>query len=204
MSCCIIIAGVPASGKTTFADSLSKTLGLPMISKDRLKELMYESVGFSCRAEKVKLSTAATNIMYYYAETMMGAGLPFILENNFENVVKPRLQHLLETYAYHPVTVRFGGDIRVIYERYVMRERSPQRHGGHKTNAAWPPQPGTLSAPMTMDEFVAGVTERGIIDFSVGGEEILVDATDFARVSYEDIIQQVRHWLSIYGPPPPV
>lgn len=193
---CILIAGLPASGKTTFAEHLGAETGLPVISKDRIKELLYDTVGFSGHGEKVTLSTAATRLLYYYAESLMRAGQSFILENNFENVTKPGLQKLLAAYKYRPLTVRFGGDIRVIYERYARRDADPARHAGHKGND-YPQRTGEgiLAAPMTMEEFVSGVEARGIRDFSVGGEEIYVDTTHFEQVRYEEIIRQVRLML---------
>lgn len=193
MRYCVLVAGVPASGKTTFALHAAKALNLPMVSKDTLKEILYDNVGFATHDEKIKLSIAATQLLMYYAESMMKAEKTFILENNFENVTKPGLQNLMETYRYHPVTVRFGGEVRVIYQRYLQRDLMPDRHGGHKTNDAWPQQePGVLNAPPGMEAFISEVSARGIADFSVGGEEIYVDATDFSRVSYEGITEEVR------------
>lgn len=194
MSCCVLIAGLPASGKTTFAAHLAAQLQLPMVSKDRIKEIMYDTIGFRSKDEKVTLSIAATQLLYYYAESMMRTGMSFILENNFENVQKPGLLRLLEEYRYRTVTIRFGGDVRVIYERYLKRDSSPERHGGHKTSDAWPRrhQENLLAAPPTMEEFVAEVSTRGIAEFSVGGEELFVDATDFDRLSYVEITKQVQ------------
>lgn len=193
---CILITGLPASGKTTFAEHLGAETGLPVISKDRVKELLYDTIGFSCHAEKVTLSTAATRLLYYYAESLMRVGRSFILENNFENLNKPGLQKQLAAYEYQPLTVRFGGDIRVIYERYARRDGDPARHAGHKGNV-FPPRAGEgiLNAPMTMEEFVSGVEARGIRDFSVGGEEMYVDTTHFEQVRYGEIIRQIRLML---------
>lgn len=194
MERCILVTGLPASGKTTFACHLGGATGLPVISKDRIKELMYDNIGFHSHAEKVALSVAGTQLLYYFAESLMKAGQGFILENNFENVTKPDLQRLLAQYSYRPLTIRFGGDIRVIYERYARRDADSARHGGHKTDHTYPEKAGNslFSAPMSMDEFVTGVEQRGIQDFSVGGEEIYVDTTSFESVRYEEIVGQVR------------
>lgn len=194
MSCCILIAGMPASGKTTFAAHLAEKLSLPMISKDRIKELMYDTVGFHSRTEKITLSIASTQMLYYFAESLMQTGASFVLENNFENVQRQDLQALVNRYSYRPVTVRFGGDVQVIYERYLQRNTQQERHGGHKTNDVWPLPEGEafFSSPMTMDEFVSGVAMRGIAEFSLDGAEIYVDATDFSRLSYEDVVERVR------------
>ncbi len=198
MKRCILIAGLPASGKTTFAERLGAELAVPVLSKDRLKEILYDTTGFSTHEGKVALSTAATRLLYYYAESLMRAGLSFILENNFENVTKPQLQNLLLTYTYHPLTVRFGGDIRVIYERYIQRDAAPGRHMGHRSSSAYPAPPGErlLAAPMTIDEFISGVESRGIRDFSVGGDEIYVDTTYFEQVQYGEIIEKIQLMLN--------
>ena len=44
---CILIAGLPAAGKTTISESLSQSLNLPVLSKDKIKELLYDTVGFT-------------------------------------------------------------------------------------------------------------------------------------------------------------
>ncbi len=68
---CIIITGIPASGKSVMAEFLSEKLDLPVFSKDKIKELLYDDVGFRSREEKVRLGIAAMNIMYHAAEQLM-------------------------------------------------------------------------------------------------------------------------------------
>ena len=65
---CILVTGIPAAGKSTMAKYLAEHLSMPMISKDRIKELLFETVGFRSREEKVKLGIASMNIMYDMAE----------------------------------------------------------------------------------------------------------------------------------------
>lgn len=55
---CILLAGMPASGKSTVARYLSEQMKLPMISKDSLKEVLFDTIGFHSRAEKNKLGVA--------------------------------------------------------------------------------------------------------------------------------------------------
>ncbi len=52
---CILVTGIPASGKNTMAEVLSARLKLPVISKDTMKELLFDNVGFRSRREKVNL-----------------------------------------------------------------------------------------------------------------------------------------------------
>lgn len=41
---CILVTGMPAAGKSTMAEVLSERLKLPVISKDTIKELLFDNV----------------------------------------------------------------------------------------------------------------------------------------------------------------
>ena len=97
---CILVAGMPASGKSTIAVRISESLGIPMLSKDSIKEVLFDDLGFHSRAEKVQLGTAAMHILYYAAAQLMKVGKPFILENNFEDLPFPGLWH-----RWKPITI---------------------------------------------------------------------------------------------------
>ena len=73
MKTCICIAGMPASGKTTAALRLSGKLGIAMLSKDEIKEKLFDRIGFQSRQEKVQLGLAAMEILYYAAERCLAA-----------------------------------------------------------------------------------------------------------------------------------
>ncbi|XCP84095.1 AAA family ATPase [Roseburia hominis] len=135
---CILVTGIPAAGKSTMAEVLAEYLGLPVISKDKIKELLYDTIGFRSREEKVMLGIAGMNIMYYMAEQLMKRGQSFILENNFENVSKEGLVAILEKYSYKAITVTLTGDYEKIYQRFLKRNDSPDRHRGHIVNDCYP------------------------------------------------------------------
>ena len=139
---CILVAGMPASGKSTIAVRISESLGIPMLSKDSIKEVLFDDLGFHSRAEKVQLGTAAMHILYYAAAQLMKVGKPFILENNFEDASIPGIMALLETHHYTAVTVRLTGDPEVIYRRFAARDLSDTRHRGHVVNDCYPEPPG--------------------------------------------------------------
>ena len=92
---CILVTGIPASGKSTLARALGEELRLPVISKDSLKEILFDQVGFRSREEKVRLGNASMEIMYAIAGQFMGAGQPFLLENNFERASEDGIKALL-------------------------------------------------------------------------------------------------------------
>lgn len=190
----ILVTGIPASGKSTFAKYLGESLRIPVVSKDKIKEILFDDVGFHSRDEKVALGTGSLNIMYYFAESLMKNCEPLILENNFENASKPKLSALLNKYGYKCITVLFCGDIKTIYERFLKREKEPSRHKGHVINTEYPVKSDnfTLPAPVSLDDFKKSIFERGIADFNIGGSIIKVDATDFSLVSYSEILKQIK------------
>ncbi|MCL2216432.1 MAG: GNAT family N-acetyltransferase [Defluviitaleaceae bacterium] len=200
MSNLILIAGLPATGKTSFAKFLSEELSIPMVSKDIVKELLYDTLGFKSRAEKVALNMAAIEIMHHFAEAQLSIGQSIILERNFESVCKPKLLALIEKFKPCTITVTFHANIETLFPRFIERDRSSARHRGHVVNMQYPetdaaPTMSIEDQGLTPAQFLASAEERGMLNFSVGGEEIFVDTSDFSQVSYETIAEAVKSKL---------
>ncbi|MEY8412544.1 AAA family ATPase [Lachnospiraceae bacterium 62-26] len=196
---CILVTGIPAAGKSTMAEVMSERLKLPVISKDTIKERLFDNVGFQSRAEKVKLGIASMEIMYYAAGQLMKAGQPFILENNFEYSSEQGIKSLLEKYQYSALTVTLTGDYKVIYQRFLKRENSPDRHRGHVVNDCYPEKKKnnlkTLKAEtISYENFVCGIEKRGFDAFCVDGRQIKVDTTDFLEINMEELFSQIAMW----------
>lgn len=193
---CILVTGIPAAGKSTIAKFVSEELDIPMISKDGIKELLFDDVGFNSREEKVKLGTASASIMYYMAEQLMSHNQPFILENNFENATKEGLSKVLDKYSYKTITITLTGDYRSIYERFVERNNCVDRHRGHVVNDCYPEkEPGKVIEPMSYESFENAVVTRGMDSYVGNGPQIVVDTTDFDKVSKKDIVAQIHNYL---------
>ncbi len=196
---CILVTGIPAAGKSTMAEVVSEKLKLPVISKDAIKEVLFDNVGFQSRAEKVKLGIASMEIMYYAAGQLMKAGQPFILENNFEYSSEQGMKNLIEKYQYSVLTITLTGDYKVIYQRFLERENSPDRHRGHIVNDCYPEKKEnnlkTLNAKtISYENFVCGIEKRGFDAFCVDGRQIKVDTTDFSKISMEELFSQIEAW----------
>lgn len=189
---CILVTGIPASGKSTIAEFLSHALRLPMISKDRIKEDLYDLIGFQSREEKVQLGIASMNIMYHVAEQLMKGSQPFLLENNFEKISEKGLFTLLEKYDYQAITVTLTGDYRTIYQRFLERNESPKRHRGHVVNDCYPEKERKKEPePIPYKRFVEGITMRGMDSFTANGPRIVLDTTDFDTVDMEELVRNI-------------
>ena len=195
----ILIAGMPATGKSTLAAYLSKTLGFPVFSKDSIKETLFDTLGFSSRAEKVRLGVAANEIMLNSAKSCLICGQSCILENNFETATNPELQKMIEQTGARTITVLLTGDFRSSYSRFAMRDQSPERHRGHVVNDCYPEKPGSKAKTHTIDfeTFVSGMTARGMNQPPVGGTVIEVDTTNVEQIDMESITSAVRETIGM-------
>lgn len=181
------------------AEVMSERLKLPVISKDAIKELLFDHVGFSSRAEKVKLGIASMEIMYYVASQLMKAEQPFILENNFEYSSEPGMKNLLEKHQYSTLTITLTGDYKVIYQGFLKRESSPDRHRGHVVNDCYSKKkesnPKTLKAEtISYENFVHGIEQRGFDAFCMDGRQIKIDTTDFSKMNMEELFAEIAAW----------
>ncbi|MDO5403847.1 MAG: AAA family ATPase [Eubacteriales bacterium] len=189
---CILITGIPAAGKSTLAKTLSEYFKIPVISKDSIKELMYDDIGFHSREEKVKLGIASMNIMYYFAEQLMKYNHAFILENNFEDVSKETLLSMLEKYSYKAITITLTGEYEKIYQRFLERNTSPDRHRGHVVNNSYPEREGSnKEKSISYADYVSGIKNRGMDRFVANGQHIVVDTTTFDYVDTEGLIKRI-------------
>lgn len=192
---CILVTGIPAAGKSTMAEQLSERLDIPCISKDSIKEIMFDTIGFHSRAEKVTLGVSSMEIMYYMAAQMMKRNQPFILENNFENSSKEGLKKLLDQYQYKAISVILTGNYEVIYQRFVNRDKSPDRHRGHVVNDCYPEKEQKDKkeiASLSYQEYVEKIIARGMDQFFISDANIMVDTTCFEKIDLEDIVKQIR------------
>lgn len=192
MSVCILIAGLPASGKSTFANLLSRELGIPCLSKDAIKESLFDTLGFQSRAEKVRLGEAAYRILLDQAGSMLANGLTVALENNFEDSSRQPMKEMLARTGAKPVTVLFDGDIAAIHSRFLRREQSPERHRGHVVNTCYPEKEPAPYVPLRFESFAAGMNARGYRTFDVGGPRLVVDTTNFDSVDWQMIFDWIK------------
>ena len=67
----IIIAGMPATGKSTLAKSLSAELSLPILEKDEIKEAMFDTLGYADLPAKRQLDVVANAVLLRMSEALL-------------------------------------------------------------------------------------------------------------------------------------
>lgn len=192
----IIIAGMPASGKSTVADKISKAFGYPIIEKDAIKEELFDVIGFTNYAEKRRHDVAATAVLLRVTDALLQGGSSFISVNNFRPEVQAQLQEILDRNQCRCVTVFFGGDADEFYKRYVERDQKHLRHLGHVLQDHYPPREGdSLDYTMTRQEFAEKFEQLGMADFKISGPRIDVDATHPELIDVEKLIEDIKKAL---------
>ena len=177
----ILIMGDLASGKSTFADILSKKYAIPSIKKDVIKELLGDTIGFTNREENLKLSRATFEIMLHSFDRISLSGGDLILESNFRSAELARLVSLADYREYKVLSLYLSADTDTLYKRYTDRIKKG-RHAVHLTTG--------------FDDY------QGFVHYveaqrpeKIPGELIKIDAGDFSYQSDFEIFDRIYNFL---------
>ena len=64
----IVISGPPASGKTILSKRIAEELNIPFYTKDDLKDLIFDSLGWDDRNWSKKVGRASIEVIYHILE----------------------------------------------------------------------------------------------------------------------------------------
>lgn len=127
----LLITGDLATGKSTFAAILSKRYGKSVMYKDKIKEVLGDTIGFKDREENLKLSAATMELMIYGFSEEAALGHDVILEANFKEHELHKIQKIAEENSYEVLTLVLRADMDIIYRRFVNRIENENRHPVH-------------------------------------------------------------------------
>lgn len=87
----VVTTGLPGAGKTTLARQVASALRLPLLSKDVIKERLFDVLGGHDRAWSIKLGAAASEILWSVAgECFGGAVIETWLDPNRDDADRAR------------------------------------------------------------------------------------------------------------------
>jgi predicted kinase len=79
----LVVTGPPGAGKTTIASELRARLGLPLITKDALKETLGGELGIEDRIPSRQLGAAVYELLGLVVKELLEQGVSVIAEGNF-------------------------------------------------------------------------------------------------------------------------
>lgn len=122
----IIVSGPPASGKSTLAPQVAASLGLPLIAKDTIKDVLMSVLDVPDVDASRQLGRASVHTMLAVAaQSPIGA----VIESNFHRSIA---RAELEALPGHVIELFCRCHADVAWDRY--RRRAGTRHAGHFDN----------------------------------------------------------------------
>lgn len=177
----IVITGHSATGKTTLGRKIAKELNIPFLSKDDFKEILFDTIGFKDREWSQKIGKASYEILYNVLEENLKSNNSVVIESNFEpRYANIKLNKLKEKYKFIPFQIRCFADREILYERFVNRINSGERHLGHSNNT-------------NIGELKHYIKDGKIEALYIGGKLYDIDTTDFKTLDYNKLFNAINN-----------
>lgn len=130
----VVISGMPATGKSTLAETLAERLGWPVFTKDSFKELLFDVAGHDedafDEAESERIGAQAIALLLEIATGLVTANVNVVLEGNFRaDLAARQLEPFLPRAELRHVYCAL--DLPEILTRYQQRLDRDERHPVH-------------------------------------------------------------------------
>jgi len=180
----IVISGPSCSGKSTLAKEISAKFNLPLVTKDGIKETIFDNLGWSDREWSRKVGGTSSKLINYFLGSIMVSQQPLIIESNFKpELDSTPIKDKVTKHSYNTLQIMCQCDGQILFERFKKRSESGERHPGHNDSKNY-------------DEFKEMLLKGKLEPLDIGGETIIFDTTDFDKVSYDPIFQKIEQFLA--------
>lgn len=175
----ILMGGDLASGKSAYSRSVGKKLGITVINKDILKEILGDRFIAGSREENLKLSNAAFDIICYMIKSSQSH---LIIESNFKAHEMKALSALVDGYDYDVLSLKFQGDDEVLHDRFITR-LNKKRHYVHKSQDF-----------SDIDVFSDALGALRAVKYI--GRVIEIDSSNFDYTADEMLLAEIRRFVT--------
>jgi predicted kinase len=128
----IVVNGLSGTGKSALARHIARDLGYPFFGNDQLKEVLFDTLGWSDLEWSKRLGTSASALLWSVARSMLEAGQSLVVEGAFHaGEDGPRLVGLREQFRPRIAEIHCFASRDVLARRVKERAESGDRHPGH-------------------------------------------------------------------------
>ena len=149
--------------------------------KDKIKEVLGDTIGFTNREENLRLSLATMELMTYGFSELTKICADVILEANFKERELERLHRIADENGYDVLTLVLRADMDIIYRRFVNRIENENRHAVHLCGFD-----GYESLKYYIDK---GREQKSF------GKTIEINADDFGYQANEEILMKIDGFM---------
>lgn len=182
--CLLLVLGPPAAGKTTLARRLGVDFGLPVVHKDAIKEMLFDTLGVGDAARTQDLGRASIALLYDFVERLLAARVSVVAESNFHaGADSERVAALCQRHDLQTLQLHCAASDAVLIERYGRRAQTAERHPGH--------------GPYDTASLQAGLEAGVWRPLHVSGLTVIVNTDDFDGVDYVPAYRAVREVLGV-------
>lgn len=179
----LVFTGLPGTGKTTLSRAVADALGITLIAKDDIKEIMFDNIGWSDKAFSAKLARATFGIMEHITDQHLKNGVSIALESNYSPKLANKIfQNWQNKYSCNIVQIVCQTEVDVLARRHLERQQT-NRHPGHIDTGS------VETYKLKFSERVENGEDQPL---DINGPVLVVDTTDFSTVNTQEVTKWVK------------
>ncbi len=177
----ILITGAPGTGKTTLARTVAESLNLPLVSRDDIKAVILDSLGWGDRDWSKKIGKLSYQLMDYVIQGHLDAQNSLIVESafnpQFENA---KFKQWQDKYNFSCIQIFCYASNEVVLERWSTRASHDKDH------------PSYTEGQEGLEDLKAGLSSGAYDALEIKGSTIKVNTAEIDKIDTPGVINKIR------------